>query len=83
MYATHACLFAQLIINNKKYGVHTFIVPIRDHNHKPFTGIEVGDIGPKASYNNKDNGYLIFSNYKIPRTNMLMKYHRVSKEGAY
>jgi len=43
----------------------------------------VGDIGPKFGFNCKDNGYLIFNNIKIPRRNMLMKYHKVSKEGKY
>ena len=39
-----------------------FLVPIRDTNtHKPLTGIEVGDIGPKFGYDSKDNGYLIFN----------------------
>lgn len=83
VYCTHACVFAQLIIKNKKYGVHGFVVPIRDKDHKPFPGIEVGDIGPKMGFNCKDNGYIIFNNYRIPRENMLMKYHKVSPEGVY
>ena len=48
---------AQLIIDNKRYGVQTFIVPIRDlETHTPLPGIVVGDIGPKYGYNTKDNG---------------------------
>ena len=39
VYCTHACVFAQLIIRNKKYGVHAFLVPIRDEQHKPYRGI--------------------------------------------
>jgi alkylation response protein AidB-like acyl-CoA dehydrogenase len=81
VYCTHACVFAQLIIKNKKYGVHAFVVPIRDH--KPYPGLEVGDIGPKMGFNCKDNGYIIFNNYRIPRENMLMKFHKVSPDGAY
>lgn len=42
VYANHAIVFAELIIKNKKYGVHAFLVPIRDHNHNPFPNIEVG-----------------------------------------
>ena len=30
VYANHAIVFAQLIIMNKKYGLHAFLVPIRD-----------------------------------------------------
>lgn len=83
IFCNHACVFAQLIIKGKNYGVHAFVVPVRDKNHKPFAGVEVGDIGPKVGYNTKDNGYLILTNYRIPRTNMLMKYHKVSKNGEY
>lgn len=39
VYATHACVFAQLIIKNKNYGVHAFVVPIRDEQHKLYPGI--------------------------------------------
>lgn len=77
-------MFAQLIINNKNYGLHTFLVPIRDPaTFKPLPGVEVGDIGPKHGFSTKDNGYVLIKNMKIPRKNMLMKYHVVSKEGKY
>lgn len=83
VFCTHACVFAQLIIKEKYHGVHAFLVPIRDQNHKVFPGLEVGDVGPKVGFNTKDNGYLIMKNYSIPRQNMLMKYHKVTKEGKY
>jgi len=83
VFATHACVFAQLIIKGKRYGVHAFIVQIRDKEHKAISGVEVGDIGPKFGFNVKDNGYLIFSNVRIPRKNMLMKFQKVSKDGKY
>ena len=47
--------------------------------HRPLSGIEVGDIGPKYGFNNKDNGYLKFDNIRIPRRNLLMKYVKVDK----
>jgi acyl-CoA oxidase len=73
---------ARLIIDDQDYGIQFFLVPIRDlENHKPIPGVEVGDIGSKIGYNSKDNGYLIFTNYRIPRTNLLMKYCKVDKEG--
>lgn len=43
----------------------------------------MGDIGPKLGFNTKDNGYLRFDHLVIPRKNMLMKYHVVSKDGKY
>lgn len=84
LYGNHAAIFAQLVISGKKYGVHAFLVPIRDPATLiPLKGIELGDIGPKHGFQNKDNGYAIFNNFRIPRRNMLMKFHVVSKEGAY
>lgn len=84
LYCTHAAVYAQLIINGRKYGVHVFLVPIRDpKTMQVLQGIEAGDIGPKNAFNVKDNGYAIFNNVRIPRRNMLMKYHVVSSEGNY
>lgn len=80
----HAAVHAQLIIDRKKYGIQTFIVPIRDPKTlEPLPGIEVGDIGPKLGFATKDNGYLIMKNIKIPRDNMLCRYAKVSKEGKF
>ena len=44
-------------------------------------GIEVGEIGPKAGYTTKDNGYLCFTNFRISRKAILSKYVKVTKEG--
>ena len=43
--------------------------------------MRTGDIGPKFGYITKDNGWAIFDNVRIPRTNMLMKMASVDKEG--
>ena len=44
--ATHAIVYARLIIDLKDYGVQPFIAPIRSlEDHKPFLGVKVGDIG--------------------------------------
>ena len=39
VYANHAIIFAQLIIKGKKYGIHSFLVPIRDKNHDLFPNV--------------------------------------------
>lgn len=49
--------------------------------HRPLPGIEVGDIGPKYGFTGKDNGYLRFENFRIPRTNLLSRYMSIDKEG--
>lgn len=82
-YATHAIIFAQLIIHGKGYGLHAFLVPIRDENHNLFPNVEAGDIGPKYGYQTKDNGYVIFKKHRIPRDHMLMRYAKVSRNGEY
>lgn len=79
---SNAVVFARLIIEGKDYGVQPFMVETRDPKtwkHRP--GVETGDIGTKFGYTSKDNGYAIFSNVRIPRTNMLMGLCNVSKEG--
>lgn len=83
IYANHAIIFAQLIIKNKKYGLHAFLVPIRDDSHNLLPNVEAGDIGPKYGYHTKDNGYVLFNNHRIKRDYMLMRYSKVSKSGTY
>ncbi|XP_006756428.1 PREDICTED: peroxisomal acyl-coenzyme A oxidase 1 isoform X1 [Myotis davidii] len=82
--SNHAIVLAQLYTQGKCYGLHAFIVPIREiGTHKPLPGITVGDIGPKFGYDEMDNGYLKMDHYRIPRENMLMKYAQVKPDGTY
>lgn len=75
---------AQLRINGESCGVHAFICQIRDmDSHMPLKGIEVGEIGPKAGYQDKDNGYMYFRNFKIPRSSLLSKYVQVDRQGNF
>uniref|UniRef100_A0A0K0FN52 Acyl-coenzyme A oxidase n=1 Tax=Strongyloides venezuelensis TaxID=75913 RepID=A0A0K0FN52_STRVS len=77
-------VIAQLYIEGKCYGPHSFMVQIRDfNNHMPLPGISVGDIGPKFAFSSVDNGFIRFDNVKIPREFMFMKYAQVEKGGKY
>ena len=59
------------------------MVPIRDkETHRLLKGIEAGDIGPKFGFEAKDNGYCLFDNVRIPRTNLLSRYFNVDADGA-
>lgn len=61
-----------------------FIVPVRDpKTYELYPGIEAGDIGAKFGYASKDNGYMILTNVRIPRGNMLNKYAKVTKAGDF
>jgi acyl-CoA oxidase len=81
--ATHAVLYARLLIAGKDHGFHAFMVQIRDENHRPLPGVEVGDLGPKMGYAAYDSGYLLVRKLRIPRFNMFAKFQQVEKGGAY
>jgi acyl-CoA oxidase len=73
--SNHAVVYARMMIDGKDYGVHPFMVQLRDvETHTRLNGIESGDVGPKFGYNSKDNGWLIFTNVRIPRTNLVSNF---------
>ncbi|KAJ1951341.1 hypothetical protein EC988_004072 [Linderina pennispora] len=81
---THAAVVAQLIIDGKSYGAHPFLVPIRSlDDHTLLPGIRALDIGPKVGAGQMDNGWAMFDQVRIPRTNMLMGYSQVDQDGTY
>lgn len=82
-HANYAIVFAQTIVAGKNEGVHSFIVPIRDENMKPYPGITIEDMGVKLGLNGIDNGKLVFTNVQIPRINMLNKLADVDENGVF
>lgn len=81
--ATHAAVFAQMIVDGKRYGVKTFVVQLRDT--KTFTlmpGVNIGDIGKKMGRDGIDNGYIQFTFVRVPRATLLMKYTQVARDGT-
>lgn len=82
--ANYAIVVAQLNTLGKCYGIHPFIVQLRDEEtHQPLPGIKIGEIGCKMGMNTTNNGYLGFDNVRIPRNQMLMKNNKVLKDGTY
>lgn len=80
--ASHAIFHGRLVSRGTDHGVHAFICRIRtEDSHIPLKGLEIGEIGPKYGYGVKDNGYLIFKDFKIPRSALLSKYTTITKDG--
>lgn len=79
--ATHSSVYARLIVDGKDYGVKTFVVPLRDNTHNLLPGVSIGDIGGKMGRQGVDNGWIQFSNVRIPRFFMLQKFCKVSRDG--
>ena len=83
-FSTHAVVFARLIVEDNDYGVQPFLVQLRDlETFKRLPGIQTGDLGPKFGYSSKDNGWATFNKVRIPRTDMLMGFCKVTKEGEF
>ncbi|KAG0023191.1 acyl-Coenzyme A oxidase [Podila clonocystis] len=82
--ATHTVAICQTIIDGVNYGINWFIVPLRDPaTGKLLPGVTCGDIGHKAARQGLDNGWIQFTQHRIPRENMLMKWAQLSSQGAF
>ena len=81
--ANYAIVFAQTLIKGKNYGVHPFLVQIKDKDYNWLPGIEGGDIGPKIGFHAKENGFMYLRSVRIPKNNLFTKYVEVSDAGEY
>lgn len=83
--ATHCLCYARLISKGRDHGVKPFVVPLRNLNGaSSFTlknGVAIGDIGKKMGRDGIDNGWIQFTNVRIPRHYMLMRYSQVDRAG--
>ncbi len=71
------------MIDGEGYGVHAFVVPLRDENGETLPGIRIGDSGHKMGLNGVDNGRIWFDNVRIPRENLLDRFAQVDADGTY
>ncbi|KAJ6598642.1 putative peroxisomal acyl-coenzyme A oxidase 1, partial [Pseudolycoriella hygida] len=82
--ANYALVFANLHTLGKSYGIHAFLVQVRDEvTHKPMKGISIGDVGVKIGFNCTNNGFLGMDNVRIPLKHMMMKNAEVLENGEY
>ena len=78
-----ATVFAQLRTDGEDYGVHAFVVPIRDEDGTSKPRVRISDCGEKMGLNGVDNGRLWFDHVRIPRENLLDRYASVNADGTY
>ena len=81
--ARMAAVFAQLVTDGIRHGVHAFLVPIRNDSGKPMPGVTISDCGRKAGLNGVDNGRLVFDNVRVPREALLNRFADVAEDGVY
>jgi acyl-CoA oxidase len=82
LHASHAVVFAQLIVGDQNHGVHAVIVTIRDHN-RVAQGVTIDDCGTKMGLNGVDNGRIWFDHVKVPKSNLLNRYGDIDTDGHY
>ncbi len=78
-----ATVFAQLEIDGEGYGVHAFLVPIRNRAGETLPGVRIEDDGKKLGLNGVDNGRIWFDQVRVPRQNLLDRFGQVSRDGVY
>ncbi|EGG18107.1 acyl-CoA oxidase [Cavenderia fasciculata] len=84
MFGTHVVLFCRLIYKGEDKGVHVIVTPIRDpETLTVYNGISIGDCGHKVGWNGVDNAWIRFSNYRVPRENLLNRYATITEDGEY
>ncbi|KAJ1374076.1 hypothetical protein KIN20_036669 [Parelaphostrongylus tenuis] len=83
--ATHAVVFAQLVVAGKCEGVHAFVLQVRDiRTFEPLAGITIGDMGEKpGAWNGVENGWMEFKNHRAPLSTLLNKGCDVTPDGNY
>jgi len=76
-------VFAQLQIGEESYGVHAFLVPVRDSAGELLPGVRIEDCGHKMGLNGVDNGRIWFDHVRIPCQNLLNRFGDVDASGNY
>lgn len=78
-----AAVFAELVADGERHGVHCFLVPIRDDEDEVWPGVTIEDCGAKHGLEGVDNGRLAFDHVRVPRANLLDRFGGVDADGTY
>jgi acyl-CoA oxidase len=76
-------VFAQLELGGLSYGVHAFVVPVRDERGAPVPGVKIEDNGLKMGLNGVDNGKIWFNQVRVSREELLNRFAQVTSDGKY
>ena len=76
-------VFAQLELDGRSYGVHAFVVPVRDEHGAPAPGVKIEDNGLKMGLNGVDNGKIWFNQVRVSREELLNRFAQVTSDGKY
>ena len=88
IYAEHAVILAELVIDGKKLGPHLFFTRIQNVDHKtgsllPVKGVRISSLPEKSALAGLDNAYIEFDNFVISRTDLLSRFSSVDAGGVF
>eukprot|EP00743_Colponemidia_sp_Colp-15_P001275 GILK01001398.1.p1 GENE.GILK01001398.1~~GILK01001398.1.p1 ORF type:complete len:666 (+),score=124.04 GILK01001398.1:45-2000(+) len=83
VHAHYAIVFAQLMKDGQKLGIHGFLVRIRNDDMSVCRGVRVEDMGKKIGSNGVDNGKLWFDNVRVPVTALLDRHSQMTADGTF
>ena len=75
--------WARLILKGTDYGIHAFLIHLRDSRGDVLPGVSVKDCGHKMGVNGVDNGRFWFRNVRVPKTALLNKFADVTDSADY
>ncbi len=78
-----ATVFANLVADGQRHGVHAFVVPIRAEDGALLPGVRAGDSGHKMGLNGVDNGRLWFEDVVVPEDALLGRFAQMDAQGRY
>lgn len=78
-----ATVFCRLIVHEEDHGVHAVLVPIREADGRPCTGVRIEDCGEKMGLHGVDNGMLWFDSVRVPVANLLNRFGAIDQRGRY
>jgi acyl-CoA oxidase len=82
--ATHTVALANLVVDGENKGLNWFVVPLRDRETgELLPGVTCGHLGKKFGRDGLDNGWIQFTNVRLPHDAMLNRWSFLTPEGEF